>query len=177
MEGAPLSPGSYFAELKALQAAHEARLIDKEELDCQKKQLDAIRRRQGAGVSVPLKGLQYRNHPLECGCSKRFSFDKAAGKDKLDNSPEEAVRQASLAYVPSSSAAIRALMDSPVGFVNIHEDSPGFVGMEMKGMRPVSMIDLDEVTLLGTQILAPFRTKTSEICCFFLLFVKGGRGL
>lgn len=146
-EPPPISPGSYFAELQALQAAHAARLITNEELECQKSQLLEFRRGQGAGVSIPLQGLNYLSHPRECGCGQRgrLGFDHGCSRsstpsdDKYSQepSPEDAIRQASLAYVPSSSAAIRALMGSPVGFVHMQEEKDSPVGVEMKNLDEV----------------------------------------
>ena len=114
---APLTPGSYFAELQSLQSAKSSGIIDDETFACYKRQLNKLRKKQSAGVSQILLGLDYAEHPSSCGCmavpeSGMELQDLAAGRDP---SP--------LMFVQSSGAAVRHLMSSPAGFVHVDQNS------------------------------------------------------
>lgn len=137
----PLSPGSYFAELQSLQSANASGVIDKETFECYKSQLDKLRRAQNAGVSQILRDIDYKEHPsAECGHARGFrSISQQGGVELQELGPG---RESPLTFVRSSGAAVRHLMSSPAGFVQMSQDSD----TDSPALRPANggqEIDLD----------------------------------
>jgi len=142
----PLAPGSYFAELQALQSAKAAGIIDEKTFSCHKQQLNALRKAQEAGVSQILQDIDYKECSSECGCQ---------GRPVIGIELQDLGRESPLTYVPASSAAVRHLMSSPAGFVHVSEgfegDSPSL--RPLKGQSNMGEEDDEEDTIGKLRVL------------------------